>query len=186
VTLLEQEEPPCVLPTDIYESMEVTIAGTTVENATTFCDLEPIVAARAQLNELVERYLPATSAFERFRLHKSFGPCPMDTDCSGYVELHADGRLRVDEVDDVSYEVIEVTLAAADLNAAIAVLTAPELVTLLEQEEPPCVLPTDIHESMELVRDGVTIENSTTFCDLEPIAAARDLLNQLAADAATE
>ena len=58
-------------------------------------------------------------------------------------------------------------------------LNDADLIALLSLSDPPCIPPTDIFERMELIVDGVTYSNSTTFCADEALTAARTLMNGL-------
>ena len=121
----------------------------------------------------------ADLAFDRFRLSNSAGPCMDGEDCSGYVELSDTGQLLVDKFGEVPESVHEAQVTDEELTAAIVVLTDPDLVALLDLGAPPCKPPTDIYESMELELDGVSHQNSTTFCGDAPLEAARDVMHDL-------
>ncbi len=58
VALLDLAQPPCEPPTDVYEDMTLVVDSQRHGNAVTFCDDAPIVAARAALADLADRYLP--------------------------------------------------------------------------------------------------------------------------------
>jgi hypothetical protein len=118
---------------------------------------------------------PDTVDFVRFRISSAAGPCPPMMDCNGFVELLADGLLRVEKFGDVNNPVTEVDVTPEDLDAAIVVFTDPALVALLDGVDPVCDPPTDIFESMELETSMMIHDASTTFCDQPPIAAARDM-----------
>jgi len=120
-----------------------------------------------------------TPVFERFTLFNSAGPCMDEMDCAGFIELNASGLLRVDRFGEVPEVVHEATVSSEDLAAAIPILTDVDLVGLLDLGETPCEPPTDIFESMELLMDGVTHENSTTFCSDAPLVAARAAMRGL-------
>jgi hypothetical protein len=120
-----------------------------------------------------------TSAFESFRLTQSYGPCPSEMDCVGYIDLDKTGQLLRDQLSSPGAAVGSARITEAELAGAIAVLTDPTLVELLDAGEPPCVAPMDIFETMKLVAAGVTHGNSTTMCNNAPINAARDLIYQL-------
>jgi len=120
-----------------------------------------------------------TPVFEQFTLFNSAGPCRDGMDCAGFIELNASGLLRVDRFGEVPEVVHEATVSSEDLAAAIPILTDADLVGLLDLGETPCEPPTDIFESMELVMDGVTHENSTTFCSDAPLVAARAAMRGL-------
>lgn len=121
-----------------------------------------------------------SGAFERFFLRTGAGPCPPEYDCSGSVELLADGTLRIDVDGERPVVVHEARVSTSDLAAAIPVLTDPALIALLDLGEPPCVPPTDVFEGMELTLGGVVHDNSTTTCSQPPIAAARATMRRLA------
>jgi len=87
--------------------------------------------------------------------------------------------LRVDCYGQVPVVVHEATVPAADRDAAIATLTDPALVTLLDLGKPPCPSPTDIGESMTLTAGGRKHTNSVTLCPQPPIASARKTLENL-------
>lgn len=181
VALLDLDGPACVEPMDIHEQMTLTDTnGIEHTNGTTFCDQEPIVAARDLLNELADRYFAEDVTFGSFRLFRTHGPCDPDMDCSGFIELQENGTLLVDRFngDEVPEQA---TVSDADLEDAILVLTNAELISLLDLDQPPCDPPTDIYETMTLTEiDGLSHDNSTTFCDQAPLQAARDILNRLA------
>jgi hypothetical protein len=122
---------------------------------------------------------PAAGAFESFRLTQSYGPCPPESDCAGYLDLDRDGRLLRDGFSGTATAVGSANVTPAELAAAIPVFTNPELLKLLDASSPPCVAPTDIFETMKLAVGGVTHQNSTTLCDNAPVKAARDLIYQL-------
>ena len=123
----------------------------------------------------------AGGAFESFRRSTAGGPCAPGVDCEGYVELLADGSLRVDHLGELPVQLHEATVTPAELDAAIAVLTDPALVSLLDLGRAPCEPPTDFSESMTLVEGGTTHENSVTACDHAPLAAVRATLEALVA-----
>ena len=58
VKLLDASSPPCVPPTDIFESMKLVAGGITHQNGTTFCDNAPVKAARDLIYQLGDKYLP--------------------------------------------------------------------------------------------------------------------------------
>ena len=122
---------------------------------------------------------PDQAEFRRFRRFSAGGPCPEDLDCAGYIDLRHDGRLRVDRVDELPVVVHEAQVSREDLDAAVAVLTDPELVALLDLAGPPCEPPTDIYDSMLLVEEDARHSNSVTFCSDAPITAARAVLDDL-------
>jgi len=118
--------------------------------------------------------------FERFRLDSAAGPCPPEADCNGFIELLADGTLRVETFGDVEDTVVEAAISDGDLTEAAAIFSDPALLALLDGPDPACDPPSDIFESMTAVVDGVTHDTSTTFCDQAPIAAARQMATGLA------
>jgi hypothetical protein len=58
VELLDASSPPCVPPTDIFESMKLVAGGVTHQNSTTMCDNAPVKAARDLIYQLGDKYLP--------------------------------------------------------------------------------------------------------------------------------
>lgn len=118
-------------------------------------------------------------AFERFTMNNAAGPCPPDADCDGFVELLADGTLRVQKFGEVGDPVIEALISQADLDAAVPVFTDPALIALLDGPDPACDPPTDIFESMTVQIAGIPHDSGTTFCDQPPIAAARAMATML-------
>ena len=124
----------------------------------------------------------ATAVFELFRITESFGPCPPDWDCWGFIEISADGLLRVDVLDQLPVEVHESKLSDPDVAEVLPALTDPALVAILAADELPCMKVDDVYELMEVVLDGVTHANETTNCDLPVIAAARQAMENLALD----
>ena len=130
------------------------------------------------MEELAANYLPAPS-FERFRVSQG-GFCPPEIDCSGFIELDGEGNLRVDRLQEFPIVVHEAAISDVDLQAAVGILTDPALIELLDLEEPPCDMPSGVHEYMSVTSDGVEHGNSTTFCDIPAIEAARELMDNLA------
>jgi hypothetical protein len=122
---------------------------------------------------------PRTAAFESFLYTKGGGLCPPGADCSSTTELLASGLLRHDCMGQVPVVVHEATVPAADRDTAIAVLTDPALVKLLDQPGPPCQPPTDISEVMVLSAGGQPHKNSVTLCTQQPIESARSVLDKL-------
>jgi hypothetical protein len=59
VKLLDASSPPCVPPTDIFETMKLVAGGVTHENSTTMCDNAPVKAARDLIYQLGNKYLPS-------------------------------------------------------------------------------------------------------------------------------
>lgn len=117
--------------------------------------------------------------FERFLLSNAAGPCPPMADCDGFIELLADGLLRVEPFGEVGNPVTEVQIDMADLDAAVPVFTDPALLALLDGPDPVCDPPTDVFESMLVVIAGADHDAATTFCMQPPVAAARDMANML-------
>ncbi len=122
----------------------------------------------------------AADAFEMFRITESFGPCPKDTDCWGYVELRSDLLLRIDVLGEQPEQVHEVKVPPSALAEALPALVDAELVAILASDELPCMIVDDVYELMEITLDGVTHSNETTMCDLAPIVAARQTMDELA------
>jgi hypothetical protein len=58
VALLDASSPPCVPPTDIFESMKLVAGGATHQNSTTMCDNAPVKTARDLIYQLGDKYLP--------------------------------------------------------------------------------------------------------------------------------
>jgi hypothetical protein len=58
VELLDASSPPCVPPTDIFESMKLVEGGVRHQNSTTMCDNPPVKAARDVIYQLGDKYLP--------------------------------------------------------------------------------------------------------------------------------
>jgi hypothetical protein len=61
IELLDASSPPCVPPTDIFETMKLTAVGVTHENSTTMCDNAPVKAARDLIYQLGDKYLPLST-----------------------------------------------------------------------------------------------------------------------------
>jgi hypothetical protein len=57
VALLDQSGPPCLPPTDVFETMVLMAGGVAHKNSVTLCQQPPIATARSALNKLVQRYL---------------------------------------------------------------------------------------------------------------------------------
>ena len=102
-------------------------------------------------------------------------------DCDGFVELLASRTLRVEVFGDVDDSVTEVEISAEDFAAAVQVFADPALVALLDGDDPVCNPPTDIFESMLVEIDGGTHDAATTACGQPPLAAAREMANDLRA-----
>lgn len=129
---------------------------------------------------------PEPEPFESFRMTWGAGPCPPNGDCAGSIELLANGTLRLDTpcsghlaCDGLIPGTYEAVVSAEDLDAAIAALTAPDLVNLLDGPRPVCEPPTDIYESFAVVLDDVEHSNETTTCEAAPLQRARDALSAL-------
>lgn len=120
-------------------------------------------------------------AFESFRHSTAGGLCPDDLDCAGFIELTADRVLLVDKNGELPVVVHEAEVTVAELDDALPVLTDRALIALLDKAEPPCIPPSDVFEDMTLLEGGGRQHsNSVTFCEDEPIAAARATLRALA------
>jgi hypothetical protein len=120
----------------------------------------------------------AVSTFDSFETFRG-GFCPPELDCTGKIELFSDGTLKVDLMGDPGGIVREAIVPADALADAIAVLTAPDLLVILDGADPACPAPTDIFESMTLFDGNGEHRTSTTFCDDPALRAARDVLNAL-------
>ena len=112
-------------------------------------------------------------AFESFRLTQSYGPCPPESDCMGYIDLDKTGQLRRDPTSSVGAPVGSASVTPVELSSAIAVFTDPALVTLLDASSPPCVPPTDIFESMKLVVGGRHRTRTAPPCATTPQSRPR-------------
>jgi hypothetical protein len=124
---------------------------------------------------------PKTGAFESFTYSKGGGLCPPSSDCSSFTELRASGLLRHDCMGQLPAVVHEAMVSASDRDAAIAALTDPALVALLDQPGPLCQPPTDVFEGMSLMAGGKVHKNSVTFCTQPPLTAAKGALSKLVA-----
>ena len=129
---------------------------------------------------------PEPEEFESFRMTWGAGPCPPNGDCEGSVELRADGTLRLDTpcsghlaCGGLIPGTYEAVVSAGDLDAAIAAVTAPDLISLLDGPRPVCEPPTDIFETVAVVMGDVEHSNETTTCDDAPLQRARDALSAL-------
>jgi hypothetical protein len=178
VELLDSTSPPCTQPTDIFESMTLEDNEGTHRTSTTFCNLDPIAEARKTLNALADKYLPVAGTFESLEIFRG-GFCPPDIDCTGRIELFADGSLKVDRMGEPGGEIHQTTVTDVDLAAAVEVLMAPELITLLDSGEQACDPPTDIFESLSIVDDRGEHRAGITFCSSPELDAARDAVNGL-------
>lgn len=126
--------------------------------------------------------------FESFRMNWGYGPCAPGGDCSGSLELDASGRFLLDtpcmdglgiDCNFESPDTYVFTISDADLDAAVAVLTDPDLVSLLAREAAVCEQALDVGEQMVLVMAGIEHANETVFCDARPVADARAVLAEL-------
>jgi hypothetical protein len=116
-----------------------------------------------------------------FRRTMGYGPCRPGMDCSGFMELRADGTLLVDRVGEEIEEPRQARISDEDLANAIAVFTKPAFVELLDLDEPPCIEPYDIFESMTITEvDGTEHRNRTTLCEEVAISDARAVIDDLA------
>jgi hypothetical protein len=132
--------------------------------------------------DVEEDAVEAGPVFESFRVWEGRGPCRPEGDCEGFIELDYQGRLRVDRFNETPVTVREATVSETDRVVAIAILTDADLIAALDLPTPPCGdPPTDVFESMTLVLDGVTHSNTTPWCDLSPIDAARRTMDNLSA-----
>lgn len=126
--------------------------------------------------------------FESFRIDWGVGAVVPGADQSGSIQLDADGTLRLDTpclagiCDSVAPGSYEAVVQDADLDAAIAVLTDPDLVGLLALERTVCTPVEDVDELMSLAVTGVSYSNQTVLCEDAPIVAARAVLNRLVED----
>lgn len=127
-----------------------------------------------------------TGEFESFRRAWGAGPCPPGGDCAGSVALLADGTLRLETpcTGDMMCQGLpagtyEVVVSDEERDAAIAVLTDPALIAILQGVEPACPAPTDVFEGMTIAFTDAEYENATTTCDAAPLVAARAVLADL-------
>lgn len=135
---------------------------------------------------VVEPIPEPTDDFERFRRDWGYGFCIPEADCSGYVELRADGTLRFDapcpmgmECDGSVAGSYQVMLPAEERDAAVAALTGDDLKQLLDRDDPPCTLPEDVSETMTLETSAGSYSNATTLCEDAAIQAAREVVDEL-------
>jgi hypothetical protein len=143
----------------------------------TFCNDPAIAAAREVLNKLSDKYIQVSS-FQSFKTFRG-GFCPPQMDCTGSVELLADGTLNVDRFNDANGGIHSAMVNDFDLHAAIEVLTAPGLIGVLDAAAPPCEPPTDIFESLSLVDGAGEHRQSVTGCGGPEIDAARATMTGL-------
>ncbi len=177
LVVLDGANPACTMPTDIFESMTLNDGDGVHRNSVTFCDDPSLQAARDVLNELRQKYIQ-TSSFVSFKTFRG-GFCPPQIDCSGSIELLADGTLLVDRFDDIDGGIHSASVNEFDLRAAIKVLTDPGLLEVLDAGTPPCTPPTDIFESLSLVDADGEHQESVTGCGGAEIDAARATMNSL-------
>jgi len=121
-----------------------------------------------------------STTFRRFTRVFGGGPCPEDVDCTGFIEVRQTGRLLVDRVGESPTVVHQATITAAELDDIVAVVTDPDLVALLDLRHPPCAEVADAWDEMTLLDDASRHDNVVTFCDDDPIVAARTALDDLA------
>ena len=95
-------------------------------------------------------------------------------DCSSYVELSADGILHVDKDDDPSHTVYTAAVSAADMSAALTILTDPALIALLHGPPDCPSLILDASYVMQIDIGDSIIVASVITCTQQPIVAARD------------
>ena len=123
--------------------------------------------------------------FESFRIDWGWGEGPPGGDQSGWIQLDADGTLRLDTpcmndiCDQVTPGIHEVVVSAADREATIAVLTDPDLIRLLAREQALCAPVEDVNEVMTLAMTGVEHSKETVLCEDAPLEDARAALNGL-------
>lgn len=177
LVILDGSDPACPAPTDIFESMTLRDANGEHRTSVTFCSDPAIVAAREVLNKLSDKYIQVSS-FASFKTFRG-GFCPPQIDCTGSVELLADGTLNVDLLGDVDGGIHSAVVNDFDLHAAIKVLTAPGLIGVLDAVAPPCEPPTDIFESLSLVDGDGEHRQSVTGCSGPEIDAARATMSGL-------
>lgn len=126
--------------------------------------------------------------FQSFRVDWGLGTVPGGAAQSGAIQLDADGTLRLETpclagiCDNMAPGRYETVVRDADLSAAVAALTDPDLVQLLALERTACTLAQDVDEIMSLAVTGVSYSNQTVLCLDGPIVAARAVLNQLVED----
>lgn len=159
-----------------------TMGGTSTSTATGGGSTDPTTSASTTTGGGSTATGPTTgvdvSGFERFLMSTAAGPCGPGGDCDGFVELLASGMLRV-EVFGGDETVVEVEISQADFTAAVEVFADPELLALLDGDEPLCNPPTDVFESMTVEIEGASHEGSTTGCGQPPVAAARTMATDL-------
>ena len=178
VALLGAAKPPCPVATDVTEVMVLDVAGVETTQPTALCDAPPLVAARRAMAELGARYLPGE--FVSFRIAtEAF--CAPTVDCSGFVELGADGALRLDRTGERPTVVHEATISADDLAAALVVVMAPDSLAGLAGEA-PCEAPTDLHEVMTIDTSVAQHSQVTTLCDAAYLVGLRDAMQSLVDD----
>lgn len=151
------------------------LAGCSSDSDTGTTDAAPGQADAAAADASV-----TATRFESFRIDSGGGPCPDNVDCTGFVELDADGTLRLDRDGELPVVVHEAQVTAGERDQAIDVLTDPALVALLDMESLSCNPPSDVFETMSLTAGGHEHQVQTIGCDQPPIDAARSALSQLA------
>lgn len=120
-------------------------------------------------------------ALERFVMVGDERGCPdlAHGDCHSEVELRGDGGLRLDPWGAPGSAILEATTSLHDRREAIAALTDPALLALLDADK---VCPEANETEQMIVRiGGVERRNRTGYCNQEPIQAARGALIRLTA-----
>jgi hypothetical protein len=120
----------------------------------------------------------AGSAFRSAKVSRRFFLCPATLDCESFIELSGDGTLRVDRENDLSHTISSAQLSDADREAALAVLTDPDLFSLL-QAPPGCPFIPDTAVEMWLEIGDVTVVASIAQCTQAPIVAADEMMRTL-------
>jgi len=121
------------------------------------------------------------ATFQSFKLVSGAGPCPPDRDCSGFIELSADGTLRVDHIGELPRGTVhQIKITPSELEAILPALTAPALKGLLDTGGQNCPVLYDVWESMSLTIAGGVHEHKTTGCSDQPILDARKAIMGLA------
>lgn len=178
VALLGASESPCSIATDVSEVMLLDAAGIEHTQQTALCEVPALQAARDAMAGLAVRYLPGD--FVSFRIATN-AFCSPTVDCSGFVELGADGTLRQDRTGEIPTVVREASISADDLAATLAVVMAPDTIGGLAGET-PCDVPTDLHEVMTLETSAAQHAQVTTLCDAAYLAGLRDAMQSLVDD----
>jgi len=121
------------------------------------------------------------AVFQSFKFVSGAGPCPPDMDCSGFIELSADGTLLVDNIGELPRGTVhQIQITPSELESMRVVLTSPELRARLDEGGQDCPAIHDIWESMSLTLDGRVHAHTTTACSDEPILQARRAILALA------